>query len=540
MTARHLTAIRRTAQAASVILLLVIIWKTRYPLTGFISPEFYFTIDPLAMYVTSIAERVLLPGLIFATITVVLSFVAGRAFCGWFCPLGAFLDFVSFLRSLAMKPLRRKAREGEPLPLRHGKYALLAIILFLALAGIQVAWLLDPFTIFVRTVSFTLHPAVNAAVDGAMTRLLHVTDYPLWLESIYDGMRESFLSVTAPRFDHVGAILGVAGAIILLSLTKRRFWCRYLCPLGAILALPARCSLLVRVTDACRTNCGVCRNLCRMNAIRGDNSYLKGECIICLDCMEGCPGGKTDFAFRLDQRNIADNVPAVRDTAGTDDGGPSLTRGRFIILGLGSLLASLCASLASAPRAKRLRPGTAANLRPPGSLPEDEFIRRCIRCGNCMKVCPTNLLQPAPFSAGPGAAWAPRFDTDRGYCEYPCTLCGRVCPTGAIRELAVPEKQRLQIGLAVFDKKICIPYAEGKDCIVCEEHCPVPDKAIRLVETIVKGVRVKQPVVVPELCIGCAICEHKCPTEPDKGIYVMKVTALPDVRPRRVAVIPTP
>lgn len=523
MTARHLTAIRRAVQGASVFLLLVIIWKTRYPLEGFISPEFYFTIDPLAMYVTSIAERVLLPGLAWATVTVLLSFIVGRAFCGWFCPLGAFLDFVSFVRALVMRPYRKREREGNPLPLRYLKFGLLGITVVLAAAGVQAAWVLDPFTIFVRTVSFTLHPAVNAAVDGAMTGLLDYADYPPWLESIYDGMRESFLGVAAPRFDHVGAILGVVGAIILLSLVKRRFWCRYLCPLGAVLALPARFSLLVRVTDACTGNCGVCGDLCRMNAIRDDNSYVKGECIICLDCMEGCPGGKTDFAFRITQAKAEGGTSAAGNAA--DGGGPSLTRGRFILLGIGSLTGALRASLPAAPRAKRLRAGTAENLRPPGSLPEAEFIRRCIRCGNCMKVCPTNLLQPAPFSEGPGAAWAPRFDTSRGYCEYPCTLCGRVCPTGAIRELAVPDKQRLQVGIAVFDEKICIPYAEGKNCIVCEEHCPVPDKAIRLVETVVKGVRVKRPVVVPELCIGCAICEYKCPTEPDKGIYVEKIAS---------------
>ena len=105
-----------------------------------------------------------------------------------------------------------------------------------------------------------------------------------------------------------------------------------------------------------------------------------------------------------------------------------------------------------------------------------------------MKVCPTNLLQPLLLAAGrPGAAWSPVLDTRRGYCEYRCNLCGQVCPTDAIRKLSLREKQKFKIGIAVFDKKICLPYAKGENCIVCEEHCPVPEKAIRVNEAIVNG-----------------------------------------------------
>jgi NAD-dependent dihydropyrimidine dehydrogenase PreA subunit len=140
-----------------------------------------------------------------------------------------------------------------------------------------------------------------------------------------------------------------------------------------------------------------------------------------------------------------------------------------------------------------------------------------------MKVCPTNVLQPSTTGTGVGGAWVPVMDTRRGYCEYQCNLCGQVCPTDAIRKLPLRRKQKVQIGIAQFDKKICIPYAKGENCIVCEEHCPVPEKAIRVRESLVKGKMVKLPYVVPDLCIGCAICELKCPTEPDKGIITLKV-----------------
>ncbi len=155
-------------------------------------------------------------------------------------------------------------------------------------------------------------------------------------------------------------------------------------------------------------------------------------------------------------------------------------------------------------------------IRPPGSAGEEEFLSRCIRCGTCMRVCPTNAIQPTLFEAGLEGMWSPVLKMKMGYCEYECTLCTQVCPTDAIRDLQVEEKQKLKIGLAYFDKNRCLPYALGRSCIVCEEHCPTPKKAIWFEEVDLLNVRgervlVKQPHIDPELCIGCGICENKCP-----------------------------
>ncbi|HOT43818.1 MAG TPA: 4Fe-4S binding protein [Spirochaetota bacterium] len=517
MASRRLLLLRRLAQTVSVFVLAYILWNTRYPLSGYINPEFYFLIDPFAMIVTSIAERVLLPGLIYAAVLLVITFVVGRGFCGWICPLGALLDFLSYCKSLVMRIFRKKERENDPLPLRYGKYLFLGATVIAALAGVQLAWFLDPITIFVRAFSFTIHPLVSGSIDRAFTSLLAAADYPGWLEWAYDYLREGFLNLSTPEFNHAGSILIILLVILFLSLIKRRFWCRHLCPLGAALALPARFSPLRRDVSRCEKNCGLCRNLCRMNAIRMDNSYIKEECILCLDCVALCPNDRAAFTFGKQRAE----APAVQA------GGALMTRGSFIAMA-GAVLAAPPASAApSAERANRPRkpprPGTISLIRPPGALPEEEFIQRCIRCGNCMKVCPTNVLQPLPISDGLARAWSPVLDTRRGYCEYRCNLCGRVCPTDAIAELPLERKQKVQIGTGVFNKTICIPYAKGENCIVCEEHCPVPEKAIRVKEGIVKGRKVMLPHVVADLCIGCAICELKCPTRPDKGIVVVKV-----------------
>jgi MauM/NapG family ferredoxin protein len=168
-------------------------------------------------------------------------------------------------------------------------------------------------------------------------------------------------------------------------------------------------------------------------------------------------------------------------------------------------------------------------IRPPGSLPEKDFLAKCVRCGECMKVCPTNGIQPAWFVGGLEGMWTPVMNMDVGYCEHECTLCGQVCPTGAIRELSVEEKHNTtRIGLAHFDFNRCLPWAYGRSCIVCEEHCPIPDKAIwfrevEIVDRQGQTVVLKQPQVDAEKCTGCGICQNKCPMADRAAIIVTSV-----------------
>ena len=103
-----------------------------------------------------------------------------------------------------------------------------------------------------------------------------------------------------------------------------------------------------------------------------------------------------------------------------------------------------------------------------------------------MKACPTGGLQPALTEAGPEGIWTPMLVPKIGYCEYYCSLCTQVCPTGAIKKLTIEEKNKVKIGTAWVNKSRCIPYVLGKPCIVCEEHCPISPKAIKLVEVETK------------------------------------------------------
>ncbi len=167
-------------------------------------------------------------------------------------------------------------------------------------------------------------------------------------------------------------------------------------------------------------------------------------------------------------------------------------------------------------------------VRPPGSAPEDEFLAKCIRCGECMKVCPTNAIQPAFTEGGIAGIWSPVLKMKLGYCEYECNLCSQVCPTHAIQEISLEAKQKIKIGTAFFDRNRCLPWASARTCIVCEEHCPTPKKAIWFQEVEVPTAdgtltTVKQPHVNLDLCIGCGICQNKCPIADERGVYVTSV-----------------
>ncbi|MBW2559561.1 MAG: 4Fe-4S binding protein [Deltaproteobacteria bacterium] len=464
--------------------------------------KIWLDFDPLIFISTLLSSHSVTKGLFLALVVIVVTIFMGRIFCGWICPLGTLHTMVGSLRK---KP---------PATVRHNwyriKYYILLVVLASSLFTAQLAGIMDPISLLIRSLSLSIYPLVNYMTISFfdMVYNLHLPGIVAVSEFFYTIAKKTFLSFNQPYFFQ-GILIGFLFVIILgLNLIERRFWCKYLCPLGALLGILSRYSLLKRsISEGC-TSCGVCETKCSGGAVVDKDGTWRGpECLYCMDCDDFCPHNAVNFGF----------------TGKTDT--VSLNLGRR------NVITSIFAGILIVPFL-RIRPLSGSGyfnrklIRPPGSLDEGEFLKKCIRCGECMKVCITNGLQPTLFDAGMEGIWTPKLVPRVGYCEYRCTLCGQVCPTGAIRRLTLKEKENTKIGVAMIDKGRCLPYAFGTPCLVCEEVCPTPKKSIWLEQVLVrnrdgKDMIIKQPKVDITLCVGCGICETFCPVKSAPAIYVI-------------------
>jgi len=498
---------RRLVQAALLLLFLVLFRMTDFQEDNQIPHvvNIFFRLDPLVAASAMLAGKVFIEILLPASIVIVLTAVLGRFFCGWVCPMGTCLD--AAYRVVKPKEIGTGGR------FRRYKYYLLAAVLASAVFGFQLAGYFDPLAILTRALAVAVDPAFNLIVTEPFT-ILYQRD-PVGISAVSEPVYE-FLKDTAKvlpyqqaAFVHAWPSLIVLLLIFLAEKIERRFWCKNLCPLGGMLALMSRWSLLkLAPGKACKADgCSTCIDICRMGAIDDEGLVSPEACNLCLDCMVDCDKGIVSFKFKRPKHQPAP-IGATR-------------RGV-----LGALLTG--AALPAFGRAGE--PDKAARpflIRPPGAREEGEFLSRCVRCGECMKVCIKNALHPAAFEAGVEGVFSPILIPRLGYCEYNCTLCGQVCPTGAIERLAKDDKQKVVIGGAYFVRDRCMPWARGVPCAVCEEMCPLPDKAIELVEGVSKNedgedIKVQLPYVSSKLCIGCGTCEHVCPLDGEAGIRVSR------------------
>lgn len=154
-------------------------------------------------------------------------------------------------------------------------------------------------------------------------------------------------------------------------------------------------------------------------------------------------------------------------------------------------------------------------IAPPGTLNFDHLREKCISCHLCVSKCPSHVIKPAFLDYGLGGMMQPKLYFDHGFCNYDCTLCGEVCPTGAIQPLTKEEKNSTQMGQVQLIIENCIVYYDETSCGACSEHCPT--QAVHMVPY-------KEHLTIPEIdqtiCVGCGGCEYVCPAIPYKAIYV--------------------
>jgi len=376
--------------------------------------------------------------------------------------------------------------------------------------------------------------------------------FPFWINSSRVFVQaSSFITICAILAGGtiwVGSILGLVFAVI--SLARKRWFCRYICPVGLLLDTVSGMKLPVRIWWRRSPPIGkYIVLLTAAGAIFGyplflwmdplaflNNAFsvynatdilsalvsLSGIVVLLLLaltsgdfwCARICPLGATQDllenigSFRGNFRKTNRIEPRVKAAPGN---ALWATRRMFIAVAAGLGFSLLAQKIGQA------RSGDAP-LRPPGAIREDEFTGLCLRCGNCIRTCPSKIIHPDTGQSGVLGFLSPviRYKTD--YCKEECNACTTVCPSGALQNLDLERKNRYVIGKASVDTSLCLWGVS--ECHACLQPCPYEAIKVQWNEEAYESF----PGVDPAKCNGCGACEACCPTGDLKAIKVLKRT----------------
>jgi ferredoxin len=398
------------------------------------------------------------------------TFLFGRYLCAALCPLGTTQDAIGAVCE------RIKPRKGNAANIPNAKglrYGIALLTLLFLAGGWSIGFrFFDPFSrfggiasVFLKAATGELPPESAAEIPG----------------------------------------LALGGLLPLMVLTafvycKRRFYCTAICPVGTMLGLGAKYGVYrLRMNGAC-TSCGLCATDCPTGCIDVRRRVIDNErCVRCLNCVSLCPRGGIDFSRR----------PGGSDSTGADI---NASRRAFLIKGVSAAAGAVLAGHALGGPI-RIFAGSAYGAEgmifPPGAMDREEFARKCASCQLCAIVCPAGIIKPSAYALGPV-----HLDYSRSGCQYDCARCGAVCPFGALRRLALDDKQWLRIGVAEFDAPRCRAIREKAPCDLCAQACP---KGAILMVDGPSGIKI--PEVLAFHCIGCGACQAVCPARP-KAITV--------------------
>jgi ferredoxin len=492
---------RRIIQLINLFLFLFLLSAAITQLSTAWPVDLYLRMDPSIVILTVFSAKIVLLLFLPAVFLLGATLIMGRFFCSHICPMGTTLELIGKLKLFPAK------KSFSAIRLISIKYLVLGFLVGASLLGVSWVFIASPLSLITRLYGLFFYPLTAYGVEGGLNIFRPVAERLHWNTL-------AFSQVSSPRFTTQGFILVFFAALAVLEFFSPRFWCRTLCPSGAILSLFSFRPFLGRRVSAACTDCGKCARICPMKAIDPETpkATRHGECIVCLSCQKICP--EKAILFSVPDSKEPDRAPLFLPE-----------RRYFLLSGFTGILTAASSLTGLGSPAGKPGPGQvlpAALLRPPASLPEKEFLSRCVRCGECMAACPTNTLQPLWFQAGIMGLFSPALTPRRGYCLPDCRQCSLACPTGAITYL--PQKERLwaKTGTALIYKEKCLAWEHKKGCMVCDEVCPFKAVEFRF--------EAGNPVPVPEVqelrCTGCGYCEHYCPVQNQAAIVVSPLGAI--------------
>jgi len=453
----------------------------------------FLALDPLVSLSTTLAARAWVWSLWWALGILLACVLLPRGFCGYVCPLGTLIDLFDWTLGKRVTRFRVK-HDGWWVNL---KYFVLLGVLASSVCGVLLSGFVAAIPVLTRGLQFTLAPLQMGSLRG-------------------------FYQVPARGWGEVLSVvlfLGVLG----LGLMRPRFWCRYVCPTGAMFSAANLWRATERkVQDSC-IHCNKCVKICPFDAIKGDFTTRTDNCTLCQTCGGVCPVHAIKFVDRWETSRLKEKgVPETHEIA--------LSR-RGVLLGVAAGIAT-----AAGVRLSLASTGTESPLRPPGSVPEGDFQRLCIRCGACFEACPNNVLQPMGFVGGLDNLWTPQAVPTWSGCEPSCNNCGQVCPTGAIRALPIYEKRAARMGLAIINVATCLPHAGKEACQLCADECTSAGYNAIEFQRVgtqvdkdgepVEGSGFTAPVVVAEKCVGCGLCQTRCQNTNVKSKGLLRQSAI--------------
>lgn len=404
--------------------------------------------------------------LIIIMVYLVLTTLLGRIYCSFLCPFGFLMDlFVSWKRNFSFKKMN---------------WLLTIFLIFVFMISVFssafILGLIDPYSLYGKVVSLLITPA---------------------LVSINNGLHFLFPFIHNMRIYEISFWLLVIfvfyfALILSLSFIFGRFFCNFLCPVGAIFRCFSYKSFARLNIDKTKCiKCMRCEKVCPALCVNVKDVYIDySRCLLCLRCLE-CP--EKAIYFKTFFKNSHNRKEFFH-----------ITKSLLIFLFSTNKLFSL-----KDYKALRSLPS------PPGSHSVEHLKRNCISCLLCISHCPSKVLKPSYNEYGIDGIFMPVMNYPKSFCLYECNACGRVCPTKAIQPFTLEEKKIIQIGKVKLVKKKCIVYRDKIDCGACSEVCPT--KAVFMVEY--EG-RLFAPETETKYCVGCGACENVCPALPEKSIYI--------------------